>query len=321
MKLRSNARLIAGVFILLGLAACSTPQTKALLKTTPEHINPHTELSETVFFPQEENQCGPASLGMVMQSAGLTITPEQLQKSLYIPEKQGSLQIEMLATARKHGLLAYQLQPSLQDVLVEIDAGNPVVVLQNLALSWYPLWHYAVVIGYDLKREEIILRSGSTQRLVMPLTTFEHTWARGKYWAMVALPPSKLPQTATPGNWVQSIAALEHSSPYTYTGEAYDAAMVRWPDTLLVSIAAGNHAYRHDKLNQAEQIFLTATQQHPESVAALNNLAQTQSDLGKYETALQTIKRAVELGGPLQAEVRKTQLEIEQKISGSQKLY
>jgi len=319
MLLRSNARLIAGVFILLGLGGCSTPQTKALLKTTPEHIKPRAELNETVYFPQEENQCGPASLAMVIQSAGLTITPEQLQESLYIPEKHGSLQIEMLATTRKQGLLAYQLQPALQDVLTEINAGNPVVVLQNLALSWYPLWHYAVVIGYDLKREEIILRSGATQRLVMPLTTFEHTWARGKYWAMVALPPAKLPQTATPEYWVQSIAALEHSSPYTYTGPAYDAAMLRWPDSLLVNIAAGNHAYRHGKLNQAEQIFLTATEQHPDSVAALNNLAQTQSDLGKYETAMQTIKRAIELGGPLQAEVRKTQLEIEQKNSEVQK--
>jgi tetratricopeptide (TPR) repeat protein len=313
MQLIINARLIAGVFLLLLFSACSTPQTRALRTTPPSAIQLLAEISGVIYFPQEEYQCGPATLAMVFQHAGLKVEPEQLKDSLYIPDKQGSLQVEMLATTRRQGLLAYQLQPELQDVLTEINAGNPVVVLQNLALSWYPLWHYAVVIGYDLKREEIILRSGTTQRLAMPFTTFEHTWARGKYWAMLALPPARLPQTAIPENWVQSINALEHSSPYTYTGAAYTEAMQRWPNHLLVTIAAGNHAYRHGKLNQAEQIFLTATEQHPESVAALNNLAQTQSDLGKYDAALQAIARAIDLGGPLQVEVRKTQLEIEQK--------
>lgn len=314
MQHTRSARLIAGVFFLLLLAACATPQTTALLGTAPAALSPRAELSDVAYYPQDDFQCGPASLAMVFQRAGLNMEPEQLKGSLYIPEQQGSLQVEMLATTRKQGLLAYQLQPSLQDVLAEIDAGNPVVVLQNLALSWYPLWHYAVVIGYDLKREEIILRSGATPRLVMPLATFERTWARGKYWAMVALAPNRLPQTAIPENWIQSIAALEHSSPYTYTGQAYEAAMRRWPDHLLLYIAAGNHAYRHNKLNQAEQIFLAATQQHPDSVAALNNLAQTQSDLGKHNEALQTINRALLLGGPLQATVRKTLSEIEQKI-------
>lgn len=311
-----NARVIAGVLILLQLSACSTPQTNTLRIAAPADIPATIELNQVIFYPQEEYQCGPASLAMAMQSAGLNVEPGQLKDYLYLPQKQGSLQVEMLATTRKHGLLAYQLQPELQDMLKEISAGNPVVVLQNLALSWYPLWHYALVIGYDLQREEIILRSGLTQRLVMPFTTFEHTWARGKHWAMVALPPARLPQTATPEHWVQSIAALEHSSPYTYTGQAYEAAMQRWPNHLLLDIAAGNHAYRHGKLNQAEQIFRTATEQHPESVAALNNLAQTLSDLGKHEAALQAINRAIELGGPLQATVRKTQMEIEQKKSG-----
>jgi tetratricopeptide (TPR) repeat protein len=295
-------------------AACSTPQTRALLSAAPGHLPPRAELSDIVYFSQDEYQCGPATLAMVFQRAGLNISPEQLKGALYIPDQRGSLQVEMLATTRQHGLLAYQLQPELREILAEVNAGNPVVVLQNLGLSWYPLWHYAVIIGYDLKREEIILRSGATQRLVMPLTTFEHTWARGKYWAMVALPPARLPQTATPENWVQSIAALEHSSPATDTWQAYAAALQRWPDHLLLNIAAGNHAYNHGNLDQAEQIFLKASAGHPESVAALNNLAQTQSDLGKHEAALQTISRALTLGGPLQATVRKTKSEIEQKI-------
>lgn len=308
-----NARLITSVFFLLFLAACSTPQTKALRHAIPAGLPVHTELSEVKFFPQDAYQCGPASLAMLMQHEKVTATPEQLKEFLYLPDKQGSLQVEMLATARRYGLLAYVLRPELEDVLIELAAGNPVIVLQNLALSWYPLWHYAVVIGYDLNREELILRSGTNERLVMPFTTFEHTWARSQYWAMLALPPERLPQSALPEKLIPSIAALEYSSPKTDTWPAYTAAMQRWPKHLLVTIAAGNRAYHQGKLAMAEQLFQQATQYHPASAAAFNNLAQTQSDQGKYITAMENIHRALAIGGPLVPIMQKTLLEIEQK--------
>ncbi len=313
-----DARYLAGVFFVLTLAACSTPQTKALRGSAPLNISAHAELRDVAYFLQDENQCGPASLAMAFHSAGLNIKPEQLKESLYVPDKQGSLQVEMLAATRRQGLLAYLLQPQLQDVLTEIAAGNPVVVLQNLGLSWQPVWHYAVAIGYDLNTEEIILRSGATQRLVMPFTTFEHTWARSHYWAMVALPPARIPKTAKPENYIQSIAALQHSSPSTDVAPAYTAAMLRWPDSLLAKIAAGNHAYNRGDLKLAEQIFLTASQEHPDSAAAFNNLAQALSDQSKFDDALIAIHRALEIGGPLQALMRNTLTEIEQKKRAAQ---
>ena len=33
-------------------------------------------------------------------------SPEQLSSQVYLPERKGSLQIEMAATARRHGMLA-----------------------------------------------------------------------------------------------------------------------------------------------------------------------------------------------------------------------
>jgi tetratricopeptide (TPR) repeat protein len=308
-----NARVIAGVFLLLLLGACATPQTKALRSAAPAGLPARAELSEVTFYPQEEYQCGPATLAMVMHSEGVRVDPAQLKDFLYLPDKQGSLQVEMLATTRRYGLVAYLLQPELRDVLTEVAVGNPVIVLQNLGLSWYPLWHYAVVVGYDLNREEMILRSGSNQRLLLPFTTFEHTWARSQHWAMLALPPTRIPQTAIPENYIQSIAALEHSSPNTDVWTAYSTAIQRWPNILLVQIAAGNHAYNHDKLSQAEQIFLAATERHPDSAAAFNNLAQTLSDLGKHDAALIAIHRALVIGGRLEPIMRKTLAEIEQK--------
>ena len=309
----SNARALAGVLILFLLVGCSTPQTKALRSNVPAGIPARVELSEVKFYAQDDYQCGPATLAMVMHSEGAQVTPEQLKDFLYLPDKQGSLQVEMLATARRYGLLAYVLKPELQDVLTEVAAGNPVIVLQNLALSWYPMWHYAVVIGYDLNKEEMILRSGPNKRQILPFGTFEHTWARSQYWAMLALPPSRLPQTANSADLLRSISALQHSSPSTDVWPAHTAAMQRWPKDLLVHFAAANYAYNHGQLELAAQLFLQATIDHPDSAPAFNNLAQTLSDLGKHDEALQKIHRALEIGGPLEPVMRKTLEEIEQK--------
>lgn len=303
---------MSGAFLLWLLVACSTPQTSALRTSLPANLPAQAELREVVFHPQALHQCGPASLAMLMQNSGVNVAPEALKEYLYLPDKQGSLQLEMLASARRYGLLAYVLRPSLQDVLTEVAGGNAVVVLKNMGLNWFPVWHYAVVVGYDLGREEIILRSGLEPRQLLPFTTFENTWARSKHWAMVALPPGRLPHTATAENYVRSVAALTYTSRATEVWPAYTAAMQRWPESLLVKIAAGNDAYLRGELTLAEHIFLEATQAHADSAAAFNNLAQTLSDQGKREEARVAIRRALEIGGPLEAVVRKTMVEIEQ---------
>ncbi len=312
-----NARQLAGVFFLALLAGCVTPQTAALRSAPPPGLPARAELEQVVFYAQEEHQCGPAALAMALQHAGQNVAPEQLKELLYLPEKQGSLQAEMLASARRNGTLAYVLQPKLRDVLSEVAAGNPVLVLQNLGLSWYPVWHYAVVVGYDLRSEEIILRSGLERRQLLTFITFENTWARSGHWAMLVLPPGRMAQTASAEGYVQSIIALQHSSPATDVWPAYRAAMQRWPDNLLTQIAAGNFAYQHGELKQAQEFFEQAAERHPDAVAALNNLAQTLSDQGKYEDAALVARRAVALGGPLNAQARSTLAEIEQHLGAN----
>ncbi len=314
MFLIPYARTIAGVFIAFLVTACTTPQTDALLNARQHRFPDHAELEHVIFYPQKAHQCGPASLAMALHESGVEIKPEELESFTYLPEKQGSLQMEMLAAARRQGRVAYLLRPQMEDVMSEIAAGNPVVVLQNLALSWYPMWHYAVVIGYDLPEREMILRSGKERRQRLPLITFEHTWARSNHWAMLVLPPGKLPQTAAPEAYVLALAALESTSLQTDTWPGYAAALEHWPDSLPVLIGAGNAAYRRHDLAAAEQFFLKAQQIHPDSAAASNNLAQTQSELGKYDAAQASALRAVELGGPLETISRKTLSEIRQQI-------
>ena len=307
-----NARsLVVGVFLLC-LGACATPpQTRQMLSSPPTSLSRHVELASVPYFAQDTYQCGPASLAMSLNAVGYSVTPELLKPELYLPDRHGSLQVEMLAAARRNGAVAYQLAPELNDVMHEIAAGTPVVVLQNLSFSWYPVWHYAVVIGYDLDLAQIILRSGPEQRQILPMRTFEYTWARSGYWAMVAMPPGNIPETAEPDSFIAAVSALEKISGPGKVQSTYIAALKRWPGNLSAQIGAGNAAYQLHDLVQAEADFRQATLDHPDSVAALNNLAQTLSDLGRSDEALQAAHRAVSLGGPLAQTAQETLAEIE----------
>lgn len=303
-----GAVLLAAVALLAG---CATPQTRMLTAERPAVSR--AELVEVPFFPQQEYQCGPAALATVMVAAGKPVTPEELAPQVFLPQRQGSLQVEMMAAPRRHGLVSLPLAPQLGDVLAEVAAGNPVVVLQNLALDWYPMWHYAVVVGYDLDRETIILRSGEERRLELPLATFERTWARGKHWAMLALPPHKLSQTVAPEAHVRAVVALEKAGFADAARSAYHAVLGKSPDNLTALLGAGNTAHALGDLAGSERAFRLAAERHPDSDAALNNLAQVLADQGKLGEAEAVAQRALALRGPNGVVAAQTLREIQDK--------
>jgi tetratricopeptide (TPR) repeat protein len=206
----------------------------------------------------------------------------------------------MLAAARRNGFVAVELGPKLSDLLQEIAAGNPALVLQNLALDWIPAWHYAVAIGYDLPEQTIVLRSGTERRLEIPLSTFERTWQRSGYWAMLALPPGRFPASVRPADYMAAVTRLEKAGPPEAAQAAYQRALERWPDQFTALMGLGNTAYRAGDFEAAERAFRRATVAYPQSAAAHNNLAQTLADLDRYDEALAEARVAVGLGGPLE---------------------
>lgn len=241
--------------------------------------------------------------------SGLEVSPESLLPEVYLPGREGSLQAEMLAAARRHGRVAYRLAPRLPDVLREVSDGTPVIVLQNLTFDFAPTWHYAVVIGYDIAREELVLRSGTTRRLAMTLSNFERVWARSGYWAMVAMPPQRLPASAGQASYVEAVAALERVDPRA-AGTAYRAALERWPGNLAARLGQGNAAYATRDLGTAESAYRRATLDHPDSADAWNNLAQALADLKRRDEALAAARRAVALGGARLPQYQATLREI-----------
>jgi tetratricopeptide (TPR) repeat protein len=297
-KATENARAIAGVFILaLALSGCAGlfPQTAALRNGLPPDLPEKAELKSVPFFPQTEYQCGPAALAIVLNAAGVKVTPEELVPEVYLPERKGSLQVEMLAATRRHRLVSYLLAPKFVDLLREIAAGTPVVVLQDL--SPFGGYHYAVAIGYDYDAGKLILRSGEEERQELFFPVHEFTWMRGGYWAMVAVPPDKIPATAEESRWLGSVAALERTGDPRDARTAYQTFLKRWPDNTNAAIGLANAHYALRELHEAEGVLREVAARDPGAVIALNNLAQILSDQGRDEEALPVIERAAAAGG------------------------
>ncbi|MBC7992059.1 MAG: PA2778 family cysteine peptidase, partial [Rhizobacter sp.] len=237
-------------------------QTAALHAAPPAGLPRSVELANTPFFAQTEYQCGPAALATALGAVGVSASPVTLGQQVFLPARGGSLQAEMLAGARRQGVVATVIPGRLEAVLRELAAGHVVVVLQNLGLSFAPLWHYAVVIGYDLDTDEVLLRSGTTRRVTMPLRTFEFTWARSGFWAFVALPPGGWPVTAQADAVVEAAIGFERSATPVQALQSYENAAQRWPDQLPLAIGLGNAAHATGDKRRAAQVFRAAAERH-----------------------------------------------------------
>jgi len=261
------------------LAACATPASDRLLAPErPGALPVRAEVKDVPFFPQTAYHCGPAALAMTLAYTGVEVTPEALAPAVFTPGRRGTLQHDLVAGARRHGRLAVPLT-SLEDVLAELAAGRPVLVFQNLALDWWPQWHFAVARGYDLEAGLIRLHSGRREDIATPLRTFERTWRRAGGWALAVLPPGELPAAELDElTLLEAAVGLERAERPEAATQAYRAILERWPESLAAWIGLGNASYAMGDLATAEAAFATALDHHPDSSAARQNLTHVRAE-------------------------------------------
>ena len=75
----------------------------------------------------------------------------------------------------------------------------------------------------------------------------------------------------------------------------------------------GNVEYALGERAAAERAFRRASEAHPQSAAAFNNLAHVLAESGRLPEAEQAARRAVALGGPLQPQAQETLQSIERR--------
>jgi Peptidase_C39 like family/Tetratricopeptide repeat len=270
------AWLIRSLLVAAMASGCAHVPPAAL----PDGTRAAVELTDTPFFPQQSHQCGPAALATVLNAADAAVSPEQLVPQTYLPGRRGSLQLELIAAARTHRRIPYVIDPTLTALIEEIDAGHPVLVFQDLGVGPLHAWHYAVVIGYRRDSPAIVLRSGGTERLVMPLDKFARSWRKADHWALVIPGIDQLPATAMPGRYVESILPMEAMGDDATAQAAYTAALQRWPENFVALFGLANTSYRLGEAQAAQQAYERLLDLAPDNPIVLNNLAEVLLERG-----------------------------------------
>lgn len=268
------------------------------------------------FVPPRTDMCASTSIEMVSSywQATTSYTPSlsvrELDGRTLIPEKKGTLQVELVATARANGLIVYPLEPTFEALFAELAEHHPVIVLVNRGLSWYPLWHYVPVNGYDGEKRTILTHFSDQSNEEIPIETFGALWKRSDNWGVVLLPPEHLPASASPKTFLRAVYAFEKAGMKDGAIRAYRSALLRWPEDADIRFALANAYYHAKHLSEAEESYrklLMITPSHP---LALNNLALLLCETGKSEEALKLLEQAVSEDTRIQAMIKATREEI-----------
>ncbi|MEX2499468.1 MAG: PA2778 family cysteine peptidase [Wenzhouxiangellaceae bacterium] len=266
----------------------------------PESLEPRVDLTDTPFHPQLEHHCGPAALTTVLEASGARPEYEEVADRVYVPDLKGSLQVEMMATARNFDRIPFRVPGELSAVLAEVEAGHPVLILQNLRIRSLPAWHYAVVVGYDREHKEILMRSGTERELTTPVRRWMRQWDWASRWAIVVLEPGDLPAEPSQAAVFRALADFDENARPESRLRAWTGAAEHWPDAALVHMGLGNARYEMDRREAAADSFRQALATQPEHWPARLNLAQVLLELDRPCEGLQVIKaQAMDYDHPL----------------------
>jgi hypothetical protein len=201
LRLRSNVKTSLLLACVLGLAACAGKPTK--IQGLPERV----ELNGVPAFRSETYQSGPSALASMLSQQGIVITPGLLDKPLHLPGAEADLERNMQVLAREYGMLVYPLEDRLPALLTQVAAGYPVMARLTEGSTFWAEPRYVVVVGYNLQKSTVLLRSGMSRRLPMSFSVFESAWKSADHWAILIQRPSQLPAKVDAQRWQQAANA------------------------------------------------------------------------------------------------------------------
>nr|WP_281388643.1 PA2778 family cysteine peptidase [Litorivivens lipolytica] len=265
------------------------------------------------FVEQDLAYCGPAALSSAMKFHGQSVDMDELIRQVYVPGREGSLTLEMTAAVRRQGMMPYPASPTLDALVKELDAGNPVLVLQNLSFNWWPQWHYALVVGYEDNGAKLLLHSGDQAYYSVPSRTFMKTWHRSDYWGLVPLPLGRIPETVSVLLYLSELEKMRETA--TISDSDYEAVLERsverWPRSATAQFLMAN-LLQEQKRDGALAYFQRGLQLQPDNALAWNNFAFALDAEGCPLTARKAITHARTLK-PFDQRLARSERELSEK--------
>jgi tetratricopeptide (TPR) repeat protein len=259
---------------------------------------PVVHLTNVPFYPDNTDQCGPASLASILNFWGKNVTPAQLKSEVYIHRLRGSLPMDMPPALEANGLRAQIISGSFEIVKAELRAGRPMIAYLDFGTRKHPIGHYLVITGFDDQRRGLYVHSSMHKDKFASYRRFNRGWSDTDHWLLLA---STAPATGVEFStaaihidskntgashraprFKPSLSAKEYMELGTiYASQAKQAdALAQYKLALSVDsryapalTALGNAAYGAKDFKQAERYFERALKSNPTDPAANNNLA------------------------------------------------
>lgn len=310
---RVGLRLLLPLMCMFGIAGCTHQRlhpTQDFILNSHSTLPTSTLIDSVPFIAQDEHACGPASLAMVLQYYGHQQSQERLKPLLLIPEREGTLQVELVSAARREGLLALSGPSRLEVLLADVAAGFPVIVLQNLRFTFWPQWHYAVVVGFDQNEHMVLLRSGQYRLIEVPYNTFLNTWQRAGNWSLTVTRPTQLPPSTTAKQLANAAEALAHARHPAAALGAYATASQRWPDALHLWNGMANLAYAQQRWTLSQQAFAQSLLHDATQARLWNNFAYALQQTACHDQAMAALSCAQSLA-PKDPYLQNSRLELD----------
>lgn len=132
-------------------------------------------IPDVPFVKQAANQCGPASLAMVMNYWGEAVSQADIAKDVYSPELKGTLSLDIVGAAGQRGFEARMYNGGLLDLREKIAEGFPLIVSYREKRGKTRV-HYMVVFGFDDRRREVYAHSDQRENLALGYGQFLRHW-------------------------------------------------------------------------------------------------------------------------------------------------
>jgi len=292
------------LLLFCGLASCASDlQSPGLSQARPDWLSSQYVIPDLPFFGSRQDTSASASLAALLRAKGLAISPVGLETMNAGNSSSNGLSEDIMAVTRANGYLAFDPGNDLQDLLIEISVGNPVMV----AMGSRAEERYAIVKGYDLDDGSIVMNSNQTENLVMRLRDFERSWIDAGRWAMLADSPGELPATATEEDYYRAVVAFAaHNESNPALGDAYLAGLREWPESLDLLMGYADYLSRRERYYEATDIYSSAMSLYPEHGPAHHHMAQALIEIGQFDEAEYHLLQAMELDDGLDARYSQT---------------
>ncbi|SMF26951.1 cysteine peptidase family C39 domain-containing protein [Pseudobacteriovorax antillogorgiicola] len=153
-------------------------------KTLDPELVENSVILPVPFVAQESDYCGPATVAMVAQYFGKSVSQEELAPLMITPSRKGALTIDMYSVSRRLGL-NFTRASGLGEITDNLKSENPAIVLLEVGPFFWKKWHYAVVVGVNESRELIYVHSGQDAYDELSYKEFEDLWQRSDRWSLI----------------------------------------------------------------------------------------------------------------------------------------